>query len=31
MTDVELLGWHAYFCIQAEAEKDAYEKAKRRR
>jgi hypothetical protein len=31
MTDVELLGWNTYFCIQADAEKAAYEKAKRRR
>jgi hypothetical protein len=24
MTDMELLGWHTYFCIQADAEKEAY-------
>jgi hypothetical protein len=31
MTDMELIGWHTYFKLQADAEKEAYEKAKRRR
>jgi galactose mutarotase-like enzyme len=31
MTDMELMGWHTYFNLQANAEKEAYEKAKRRR
>jgi hypothetical protein len=31
MTDMELAGWHTYFKIQADTEKEAYEKAKRRR
>jgi hypothetical protein len=31
MTDTELLGWNAYFSIQADEERKAMEKAKRRR
>jgi hypothetical protein len=31
MTDLELAGWYTYFKIQADEEKAAYEKAKRRR
>jgi hypothetical protein len=31
MTDTELLGWNAYFSIQADEERKAVEKAKRRR
>jgi hypothetical protein len=31
MTDTELMGWHAYYNLQASAEKEAYDKAKRRR
>jgi len=31
MTDTEILGWNAYFNIQADEEQKAYEKAKRSR
>jgi len=31
MTDTEVLGWNAYFNIQADNERQAYEKAKRGR
>lgn len=31
MTDTEILGWNAYFNIQADEERKAYEKAKRSR
>jgi hypothetical protein len=31
MTDAELMGWYVYFKIQADEEKEAYDKAKRRR
>jgi hypothetical protein len=31
MTQEEILGWNAFFHIQSEQEKEAYEKAKRRR
>jgi len=31
MTDMELLGWNAYFTVRAEQERKAYESAKRRR
>jgi len=31
MTDTEILGWNAYFSIQADEERKAYEKAKRGR
>jgi hypothetical protein len=31
MTDTELLGWYVYLKIQSDEEREAYEKAKRRR
>jgi hypothetical protein len=31
MTETELLGWHAYYVVRNEQEKQAMEKAKRRR
>lgn len=31
MTDTEILGWNAYFNIQADEERKAYEKAKKGR
>lgn len=31
MTDTEILGWNAYFNIQADEERKAYEKAKKSR
>jgi len=31
MTDEELIGWYTYFKIQSDEEREAYEKARRRR